>query len=98
MKKQGENKINAINPKVAKADELRRVALRAGEKATKIAKKSSAEMAAAKTQAEKTAVRTKYSQKRKMAKLEAGQAFLNYDNYLQETFGIQAKFAKHKKK
>ena len=81
-------KVNTLNPKVAKADELRRIALKAGEKATKIAKQSSAEMAAAQTQTEKTAVRAKYTQKRKKAKLEAGQAFLNYDNYLQKTFGI----------
>jgi len=77
-----------LSPKVAKADELRRAALKAGAKATRIAKKSNEELQNAKTPEEKAAVRKKYSEKRKQAKFESGKAFNTYDTYLQETFGI----------
>ena len=77
-----------LSPKVARADELRRAALKAGDKATRITKKSNEEFQNAKTSEEKAAVRKKYAEKRKQAKFEAGKAFREYDDYLQKEFGI----------
>lgn len=77
-----------LSPKVARADELRRAALKAGDKATRITKKSNEELQNAKTPEEKAAVRKKYAEKRKQAKFDSGKAFREYDDYLQKEFGI----------
>lgn len=77
-----------LSPKVAKADELRRAALKASDKATRITKKSNEELQNAKTPEEKAAVRKKYAEKRKQAKFDSGKAFREYDDYLQKEFGI----------
>lgn len=77
-----------LSPKVARADELRRAALKAGDKATRITKKSNEEFQNAKTPEEKAAVRKKYAEKRKQAKFDSGKAFREYDDYLQKEFGI----------
>lgn len=77
-----------LSPKVARADELRRAALKAGDKAMRITKKSNEEFQNAKTPEEKAAVRKKYAEKRKQAKFDSGKAFREYDDYLQKEFGI----------
>lgn len=92
-KKAGKTTSSTLSPKVAKADELRRAALKAGAKATRILKKTKEEFQNAQTPEEKNAVRKKYSEKRKTADYEARKAYCAYDDYLQKEFGIANVYA-----
>ena len=84
---------STLSPKVARADELRRAAIKAGDKATRIAKKAYKEFQNAQTPEEKDAVRKKYLEKRQQAKFESGKAFREYDDYLQKEFRIDNVYA-----
>lgn len=87
-----EKSTTTLIPKVAKADELRKSAQKAGSKATQILKQFKEEMKTANTKEQKVAVRSKYAQKRQDSELAAKQAFSEYDAYLAKEFGIHNAF------
>ncbi|MDE6441902.1 MAG: hypothetical protein K2L12_04000 [Clostridia bacterium] len=75
-----------LSPEIAAADKLRLAALRAGKKDTKLRKEAYAELKAAKTEAQKNAVRAKYRDTLKQLKFEADKAYCTYDNYIKDNF------------
>lgn len=77
-----------LSPEVQKADELRQKALAAASEATRINKQSLKEFAEAKTQEAKQAVRDKYSSLREKTKFNCSKAYIEYDTYLRDTFGV----------
>lgn len=79
---------SSLSPKIAKAEELRRLSVKASDKATKINKTSLEEFKQATTSEEKDKVRKKWKDKRTQSKLESDKAWREYKDYLRKTFGI----------
>lgn len=84
------NKVKSkkLSPEVQKADKLRCEALKTGREADRILKQAKAELAQATTEKAKNAVRKKYIPLHKQAKLNASKAYRQYDDYLDNTFGV----------